>query len=107
MQTVSVVCNTSVYHPLLRKQIPLAIMEAVSEDSENIALFWTLFNQIVQKYTGNKNYKFNPTGFCTDMAGANFSGITKIFGDEVKSAIKLRVANFTSKSSEIKGKQIK
>ena len=58
-----VTLTVSVYHPLLRKQIPLAVMEAVSVGSENIALFWTLFNQIIQKYSGNKNYKFNPTGF--------------------------------------------
>ena len=38
--------------------------------------------------SGKTDYKFNPTGFCTDMAGANFAAITKVFGDEMKSSIK-------------------
>ena len=41
--------TASVYHPLLRKQVPLAIMEAETEDSENIQIFWELFNQALQK----------------------------------------------------------
>ena len=51
--------TASVYHPLLRKHIPLAIMEAASEDSKNIELFWMLFNQLLQKLSGTQNYKFN------------------------------------------------
>ena len=31
--------TASVYHPLLRRQIPLAAMEAVSENTENVTLF--------------------------------------------------------------------
>ncbi len=83
-----VTLTASVYHPLLRKQIPLAIMDAAREDSENIELFWTLFNEILQKVSGRKDYKFDPIGFCTDMAGANFAGITRVFGSEMKSSIK-------------------
>ena len=33
----------SVYHPLLQKQIPIAIMEAEGEKTENVELFWNLF----------------------------------------------------------------
>ncbi|CAB4039838.1 Hypothetical predicted protein, partial [Paramuricea clavata] len=73
---------------LLRTQVTLAIMEAVGEDSDNIELFWTLFNELLQKVSGKKDYKFNPIGFCTNMAGVNFSAITKLFGDEMKSAVK-------------------
>ena len=36
--------TVSIDHPLLRRQIPLAITEAETEDSENIQLFWELFN---------------------------------------------------------------
>ena len=83
-----VTLTASVYHPLLRKQVPMAIMEAVSEDSENIELFWRLFNELLQKVSGKKTYEFNRTGFCTDMAGANVSAITNVFGNKMKSAIK-------------------
>ena len=57
-------------------------MEAESEDTSNIELFWTLFNEISQKVSGQKDYKFNPVGWCTDMAGANFAAISKAFGEE-------------------------
>jgi hypothetical protein len=83
-----VTLTASVYHALLRKQVPLAVMEAESEDTKNISLFWTLFNEILKKISGKKDYMFNPIGFCTDMAGANFAGIANIFGDDMKSAIK-------------------
>ena len=38
--------TASVYHSLLRKQVPLAIMECVREDSVNVELFWREFNRI-------------------------------------------------------------
>ena len=37
-----VTLTASTYHPLLRKQVVLAVMEAEKEDSENIELFWRL-----------------------------------------------------------------
>ena len=77
-----VTLTASIYHSLLRKQIPLAVMEAESEDTKNIELFWTLLNEVFQKVSGQKDYKFNPVGWCTDMAGANFTAISKVFGNE-------------------------
>ena len=44
-----VTLTASTYHPILKKQIPLAIMETEKEDSENIELFWTLFNTSIKK----------------------------------------------------------
>ena len=43
---------------------------------------------------GRKDYKFDPIGFCTDMAGANFGGITRVFGSEMKYLIKSCKFNF-------------
>ena len=77
------------YHPLLRKQIQLAIMETESEDTENIKLFWTLFNEVLQKVSGNPTYKLKPVGWCTDIAGANFAAICNVFGTEAKSRMRL------------------
>jgi hypothetical protein len=57
-------------------------------------IFWTLFNELLQKVSGKKDYKFNPIGFCTDIAGVNFFAITKVFGDEMKSAVKSCEFNF-------------
>lgn len=44
-----VTLTASVYHPLLPRQIPLATMEAVSETTENVTLFWELFNEVLEK----------------------------------------------------------
>lgn len=35
-----------------------------------------------KKVPGQKDYKFNPVGWCTDTAGANFAAISKVFGNE-------------------------
>ena len=63
-------------------------MEAETEDTENIGLFWTLFNEVLQKVSGNINEKFNPLGWCTDMAGAHMAGICNVFGELAKCCIK-------------------
>ena len=72
-----------VYHPLLRKQIPLAIMEAEKETTENVELFWKLF-----KASNGSCKSFNPIGWCTDMAGANLAGLVNVFGVDAKKRIK-------------------
>ena len=75
--------TASVYHPLLRRQIPLAVMEAEKENTTNVTLFWTLFNEVQEK-VAKTSTKFNPTGWCTDMAGANLSGIYKVYGESAR-----------------------
>ena len=76
--------TASMYHPLLRKQIPLATMEAETEDTVNVELFWRLFNEAFRKMAGSDSAKFNPIGWCSDMAGANLVGISKVFGDDAE-----------------------
>ena len=76
------------YHPLIRKQIALAVMESESENTENVTLFWKLFNEVLAKVPKDETRKFDPIGWCTDMAGANMAGIFNVFGEEVKSRIK-------------------
>ena len=39
--------TASVYHLLLQKQIPLAIMETEREDTTNVEFFWVLFNEVL------------------------------------------------------------
>jgi hypothetical protein len=83
-----VTLTASVYHPLLRRQIPLATMDAEAEDSRNVTLFWELFNEVIQKVTGGEVRCFNPVGWCTDMAGSNLSAIQNVFGEEAIHRIK-------------------
>ena len=77
--------TASVYHLLLRKQIPLATAE--TEDTVNVELFWRLFNEALRKVAGSDSATYDPIGWCSDMTGANLAGISKVFGDnaEIKS----------------------
>ena len=72
------------YHPLLRKQIPLARMVAETEDTVKVELFWRLFNKAFGKVAGSDSAKFKPIGWCSNMAGANLEGISKVFGDDAE-----------------------
>ena len=66
-----------IYHPLLKRQIPLSVMEADQESSENIWLFWSLL-------TGDDKTVFNPQGWCrcwckcSEVAGANKNGLQQV-----------------------------
>ena len=79
--------TASVYHPFLQKQVPLAIMDCKSEDTECVELFWRLFNKAFKEVNNSSN-KFQPSGWITDMATANFSGLERIYGEEVLEKIK-------------------
>ena len=70
-------------------------MEAEKEDTTNIELFWTLFNEVLQKVSGHKEYKFNPLGWCTDMAGGQLCGT-----NHRRLCHVLSPANFTLKINE-------
>ena len=76
------------YRSLLRKQIALATMETESENTETVTFFWSLFNEVLRKVSGNNLKEFNPIGWCMDMAGANMAGIVDVFGDDSKQRIK-------------------
>ena len=80
--------TASVYHPLLKKQVPLTVMETEAEDARCIMLFWTLFQEALQKASSNENNKFNPSGWSMDMADANLIGIKDVFGSEALNQVK-------------------
>ena len=71
-----------VHHPGMRRMRLLAAMECEREDKYNISLFFQLFNQALQKYSGIEDYKFNPAFICMDEAGANMQAIVENFGQE-------------------------
>ncbi len=50
-----------VYHPLFQKTVTLAIMECEDQKTETVALFFNLFNEMLRDYTGDPDYKFNPS----------------------------------------------
>ena len=71
-----------VYHNAIRKLLRLATMEVKGETSENVTLFWRLFNEVLAEVKGEPGYKFNPCGWITDEAGANFNGIGMVYGHQ-------------------------
>ena len=71
-----------VYHNASRKLLRLATMEVKGETSENVVLFWRLFNEVLAEVKGEPGYQFNPCGWITDEAGANFNGIGMVYGQQ-------------------------
>ena len=56
-------------HGPMREMLSLASMEMRSENTNNISIFFTLFNEVLEKVSGIKCYKFNLRCFCA-MRGA-------------------------------------
>ena len=58
-------------------------MEVKTESTENICLFFSMLNEMLQKVgKKNKDYKFNPKHIMCDEAGANIKGIKEALGLE-------------------------
>ena len=63
-------------------------MECTKEDEKNLTRFLKEFNE-AYKVANKTNAKFQPIGWVTDMALANFSGLQIIYGQEVLNKIKI------------------
>ena len=57
-------------------------MGVKGETSENVALFWRLFNEVLAEVKVEPGYQFNQCGWITDEAGANFNGIGIVYGQQ-------------------------
>ena len=66
----------------MREMIHVASMEMRSENSEDIAIFFMLFNKMLEKVSSIKNYKFNPRCFLCDEAGANYQAVRIVYRDD-------------------------
>ena len=69
------------FHPAICRLLRLATVEVKGKTTENISLFWILFNQVLADVNGHSIF-FDPKGFLTDEAGANFNGIGTVFGED-------------------------
>ena len=69
-------------HPAVRKILRLASMDICSENVKDIAMFFYLFNEILQKESGNLNYKFNQQTFMCDKGSANYKAIEMEYGSD-------------------------
>ena len=71
-----------VMHPSMRQIIRLASMEVRTEHTDELSIFWILLNEMLAKLTKKPNYKFNPRHILFDEAGANFTSVKGVFGDD-------------------------
>ena len=73
-----------IYHPLLKSQIMLATIYCKHEDTNCVKRFWRIFNSAYKEANWTIG-KFNPAGWCSDMADVNFNRLKKIYReDELK-----------------------
>ena len=70
------------YHPFLRQMCKIATMEVESENTLAMNLFWEVLNKALQEYTTNPTIRFRPYGYMMDGAGAFWSSIANIQGEE-------------------------
>ena len=63
------------YHPAMRKTLRLASMDIRSENSKDIAMFFHLINEILEKESGKPGHTFNPRTFMCDEGSANYKAI--------------------------------
>ena len=89
-----VTLGAEMFHPLADRIIKLACMETDKEDTASIALFWRLFNRVLQQYSGNPEYKFNPSGLLCDELGSNWLGAESEFGPSIKNRSKFCAFHF-------------
>ena len=71
----------SVYHPLLRQQIPLATMDCVGETFINAITFFQNLNTALTEKFGVAT-QFNPCRFILDERGCNWRAISAVYGPD-------------------------
>ena len=67
-------------NPITRSVMRIVTMEVMHEDTPTMILFFNLLNEVLQKVSGKPKYKFNPSRFHVDEAGANKNAISRVFG---------------------------
>ena len=66
------------FHPTMKKNLHLASMEIHSENTCDIAQFFSFFNEILAKEKKIPGYKFNLRCFICDEGGYNYNTITQV-----------------------------
>ena len=56
-------------------------MDMRTENSNDIAIYFNLFNEVLSNIKGQKNYKFNPRAFVCDEGSANYKAIRIVYGN--------------------------
>ena len=75
-----------VFHPGMRSMQILAVMDCPKEDTDNIEIFFDTFNKAMAEYLDEPGYIWDPFLIMMDEKGANFEGITRVFGENFAKA---------------------
>ena len=62
----------------------LAVMECPREDTENIELFFRIFNKALCDYLDDDTYVWDPCLLMMDEKGANFEAVSRVFGENFR-----------------------
>ena len=57
-------------------------MQCKHENDKFVEIFWRMFNQ-AYKVANDTEKLFTPTGWCTDMASSNITGIAVVYGNSI------------------------
>jgi len=71
------------YHVGIKHTYRLAIMDIRGEKTEDLIIFFRLFNSMLQDFTKDPSTTFRPHLFMSDHAGANFNAIKTVYGQDV------------------------
>ena len=72
-------------------------MECENETTDTLTQFWMLFNEVLQKVSGDGSKRFSPFGWMADEVGANWAALANVFGADVLSHTILLDVNSISK----------
>ena len=66
----------------MREMLRLTSMEMRSENTNNISIFFMLFNEVLEKVSWIRGYKFNLRCFMCDEGGTNYRAVREVYGEE-------------------------
>jgi hypothetical protein len=70
------------YHPVMRRQVRIAVMEVELENIENLTKFWQILNDMLKKMSADSSCVFNPAGFVADEHHVNWNSIRQVLGND-------------------------
>ena len=66
----------------MREMLRLASMEMRIENTNDISIFFTLFNEVLEQVSWIKGYKFNLRCFMCNEGGTNCRAAREVYGEE-------------------------
>ena len=69
-------------HGPMKEMLRLASMEIRSENTNDISIFFTPFNEVLEQVSGIKGHKLNLRCFMCDEEGTNYRAVREVYGEE-------------------------